>query len=354
MRGLLRGLSRQAGQAPGTVGGPRAPAAGPVRLRTLVYTADACEARDQPDAQACFAAVREGAVTWINVDGLHDAQVLQAVGARFGLHPLVLEDIANPSQRPRCESTEAYLFLTLKMLRPDPSGDGLLAEQVSLIVLPGVVVTFQEAPGDVFDPVRERIRTGAGRVRAAGADYLAYALLDAVVDQYFVLLEAASEQAQALEEAALGGDPVDFVRALQARKRELIALRRAVWPLREVLTALERTEPRVFEPATRPYLRDLYDHTIQAIDAVEVLRDVFAGVQDLHMTHVSNRMNEIMKVLTMIATVFIPLGFLAGVYGMNFERMWPVEAAWGFPALLGVMAALGLGMVVWFRRKRWL
>jgi magnesium transporter len=293
-------------------------------------------------------------VSWIDVTGVHDVDLVARVGEILGIHPLVLEDIVNTHQRPKAEVYDRHLFVVLKMIRYDVEESRVDAEQVSLILGSHYVVTFQERPGDVFEPIRERIRTGKGRVRKSGPDYLAYALMDVVVDHYFLTLEALEDQLEDLEEALLDHPGPELLQTIHDLKRVMITLRKGVWPLRELALSLERSESELIAPTTRPYLRDVYDHSIQVIDTVETFRDVLSGYLDIYLTSVSNRMNEIMKVLTIMASIFIPLTFIAGMYGMNFEYMPELRWRWAYPTLWGVMAALGGGMVYLFRRKRWL
>jgi magnesium transporter len=293
-------------------------------------------------------------VTWINVDGLHQVDVLEKLGNCYGLHSLVLEDILTTDQRPKMEDYGNYLYVVLQMIHDRGKGNRLEAEQVSLILGPNFLFSFQESPGDVFDPIRERLRSGKGRVRRMGADYLAYALLDAVVDYYFVILEKLGERIEVLEEILVTHPQTETLQEIHRLKREMIFLRKAVWPLREVISGLERGESSLVQKATQIYLRDVYDHVIQVMDSVETFRDMLSGMLDIYLSSISNRMNGIMKVLTVIATVFMPLTFLAGVYGMNFKYMPELEWRWGYPAVWCVMILVGMLMLLTFKKKRWL
>ncbi|MBI2304752.1 MAG: magnesium/cobalt transporter CorA [Chloroflexi bacterium] len=294
------------------------------------------------------------AVTWINVDGLHQVEVLEKLGDHFGLHPLVLEDILNTDQRPKIDDYGGFLYIVLRMLNEDGRGDGIDTEQVSVILGPSFVISFQEREGDVFDPVRQRIRTGKGRIRKLGADYLAYSLLDSVVDNYFGILERLGEEIEVLEDELVTNPTRNTLHTLHRLKREMILLSRAVWPLREVISALERAESPLVKESTAIYLRDVYDHTIQVIDTIETYRDMLSGMLDIYLSSISNRMNEVMKVLTIIATIFIPITFVAGIYGMNFKYMPELEWPWAYPAVLFVMLAAAGSMLLYFRGKRWL
>jgi len=293
------------------------------------------------------------AVTWVHIDGLQDVHLLEQMGNVFDLHPLTLEDILNTEQRPKSEDHADYLFIVLRLFHED-AGGSLIAEQVSIVFGPNWLISLQEKEGRLFDPIRERLRNEKGRLRKAGADYLAHALLDTIVDGYFVILDKLGEKIENLEEALVGRPSPETLRAIQALKREMIFLRKSVWPLREMIGALGRSDsPLIREPSVI-YFRDVYDHAVQVIDTIETYRDMLSGMLDIYLSSISNRMNEIMKVLTIIATVFMPLTFLAGVYGMNFKHMPELEWPWGYFSLWGVMIVIAVFMLIAFRRKKWL
>ena len=270
------------------------------------------------------------------------------------MHPLVLEDILNTGQRPKLEDFDEYVFVVLKMFRYGDQVDGMGIEQISLILGPSFVISFQEEPGDVFDLVRGRIRESKGRIRKMGADYLAYALLDALVDSYFVVLERVGEKVEFLEEELVSDPRPETLQAIHNLKRDMLFLRKSVWPLREVVGALVRGEPSLFGESITVYLRDVYDHSIQVIDTIETFRDMVSGMLDIYLSSVSNRMNEVMKVLTIIATIFIPLTFITGLYGMNFKHMPELAWRWGYPMVWAVMLTVVVLMLFYFRRKKWL
>jgi magnesium transporter len=293
-------------------------------------------------------------VTWINVDGLHEVDIIDKIGRNFGIHPLTLEDIVNTGHRPKAEDFEDYDFVVLKMLTYDEDKNHISAEQVSFILGPHYLISFQETEGDVFDFVRERIRKAKGRIRKSGCDYLAYALIDAIVDHYFLVLEKMGEQIELLEEDLLGDTQAGTLQSIHHLKREMIFFRKQVWPIREILSTLMKEEASLIQETTRIFIRDLYDHTIQVMDTIESFRDVLSGLQDLYLSTVSNRMNEVMKVLTIMATIFIPLTFIAGIYGMNFEYMPELKWPWAYPALWILLVAIFLSMIFWFKRKKWL
>ncbi len=293
-------------------------------------------------------------VTWININGLHNVDIIEKVGRHFDIHPLTLEDVVSTGQRPKVEDFENYLFVVLKMLSFDESTGHISSEQISLILGKHYLFSFQEQAGDVFDQVRQRIRQAKGRIRRSGCDYLAYALTDAVVDHYFGVLEKLGEKIEDLEEELLKEPTLKTLQTIHSLKREILYFRKQVWPLREVLSALVKDQSNLIEDMTQVFLRDVYDHTIQVIDTIESLRDVLSGLQDLYLSTISNRMNEVMKVLTMMATIFIPLTFIAGIYGMNFEYMPELKWKWSYPVLWGVLVAIFVSMLIWFKRKRWL
>ena len=293
-------------------------------------------------------------VTWINVSGIHDVDLISALGKQFGLHPLTMEDIVNTAQRPKAEEFERYIFLVLKMASYNEEQKLIEMENISLVLGEGWVLSFQERPGDVFRPVRDRIRSGKGRLRKCKADYLAYALTDAVVDEYFVILEQLGEYIEELEDDIVVTPQMPQLQSVYRLKRNVLMLRKSVWPLREEIGAIEKSESPLIAATTRPFLRDLYDHTIQVIDMVETHRDILGNMHDTYLSSVNNRMNDIIKVLTIIATIFIPLTFVAGVYGMNFQYMPELKWAWGYPAVLLFMAMIALGMIVYFKRRKWI
>ncbi len=299
-------------------------------------------------------------VTWINIDGLHETGIIEKIGKHFEVHPLVLEDILTTDQRPKMEDFEKYTFIVLKMIRYDEGKNEITSEQISIILGMNYVISFQELEGDTFDHIRDWIRTGKGRLRRMGSDYLSYALLDSIVDHYFTVLERLGEKIEEMEDVVLGDPTPESLQTIHALKREMTQMRKSVWPLREVVNRLERSESPLIQDSTKPYLRDVYDHTIQVIDTIETYRDLLSGLLDLYLSSISNRMNEVMKVLTIIATIFIPLTFIAGIYGMNFSpsaSRWNMpELNWrfGYPAVLFLMLLIGFSMTLYFRRKKWL
>ncbi len=295
-----------------------------------------------------------GCVQWLDIVGVHDPDKMRQIGERYKLHPLVMEDIMNTGQRPKAEFSDDYIFITLKMIMRDKVGTGTKMEQVSLVVGDGWLITFQEEEGDLFEILRDRIRQDKGRVRKADADYLAYALIDAIVDNYFLVLEEFGDRIEALESILMSGQSHGQLANLQVIKREIINLRKSIWPLREVVNNFLKAESGLIAKDTRPYLHDLYDHCIQIIDTIESYRDIVGGMQDLYLSVVNNKMNEIMKVLALISTIFLPMTLVAGIYGMNFKDMPELEASWGYPAAMTIMLVIGLSMFFLFKRRNWL
>jgi len=354
MRKLIRRTSRKAGLPPGSLVHVGERTVDKTQISVLDYAADHIEEAVLASADQCVAFKDKPTVTWINIIGLHDVDVLQRIGECYGIHPLVLEDILNTQQRPKVEDFDDYLFVVLKMIDLDPETKEIAAEQISLVIGDNFVLSFQEAPGDVFENVRERLRSGRRRIRERGTDYLGYALLDAVVDHYFVVLEALGNHIEDLEGELVEEPDRETLHSIYTLKRELIYLRRSVWPLREVLSFLSRGEARLVQQETIAYLRDVYDHTIQVIDTIESFRDIIGGMHDTYLSSLSNRMNEVMKVLTIFASIFIPLTFFAGIYGMNFDYMPELHWRYGYPTLLSIMFLATMGMLVYFRRRKWL
>ncbi|HHS51224.1 MAG TPA: magnesium/cobalt transporter CorA [candidate division Zixibacteria bacterium] len=325
-----------------------------IEISTIEFDAEKIAERKIADIAECAGLRDSESIAWIDFNGVHDTKTLTQVGEMFGLHPLVLEDIANIGQRPKADIFTDYVFIVAKMFRANGEDGEIIHEQVSFILGKNYLLSFQEMSGDVFEPVRQRLRQGLGRVRTNGADYLLYALLDAIVDGYFVVLERFGEKIETLEERLLE-DPNEQIRAeLHAAKREMIFIRKAIWPMREVLASLARERTGLVAESSEIYIRDLYDHIIQVMDTVETHRDMVSGLLDTYLSSLSNKMNEVMKVLTIFASIFIPLTFIAGVYGMNFEFMPELAWKWAYFGVWGVMAGVAVALLIFFRRKKWL
>ena len=354
MQRLIKKRSHKAGLPPGTLVHVGERKAEKVKIRILDYDEAQFEEKEAKTIEESFPFKDKPTVTWINIDGLHEVEIIEKLGSHFGLHPLLLEDILNTDQRPKMEDYGDYIFVVLKMLYSGENKDEIEAEQVSLILGSNFVISLQEREGDIFDPVRDRIRKSKGRIRKTGSDYLAYALLDAIVDNYFLILENVGEKIEETEEQLATNPNPETLQLIHALKKEMIFLRKSIWPLREMVSGLERCESSLIHESTGAYLRDVYDHTIQIIDTVESYRDMISGMLDIYLSSISNKMNEVMKVLTIFASIFIPLTFVAGLYGMNFEFMPELKWHWGYFALLGFMAVIGISLVFYFRRKKWL
>lgn len=340
------------GRSPGEVHADEVAHHEPPHLSAFVYDQGELVERDGVNVEEALALVDDDKLTWINVDGLGEFDVLEALWERFDVHPLVREDIINVTQRPKFEEYEHTDYLVVQMVQQRGT---LHAEQVSIVIGEGWLLTFQETIGDVFDPVRDRLRKGKPRIRSGGSDYLAYALLDAVIDGFFPVLEHYGIHLEELEEEAIREPSGDTINAIYQLKRELLGLRRALWPLREAITAMTRTEgSELITRETRTFLRDAYDHVVRLMDMVETYRELASSLTDLYYSTLSHKMNEVMKVLTIVATIFIPLTFVAGLYGMNFENMPELGWRYGYFASLGLMGAIALAMVVMFRRRGWI
>jgi magnesium transporter len=328
---LVERTSKKVGLPPGALVHIGEKKADKAKITIIDYDEAQFQEKDVETIEECFPLKDKPTVTWINVDGLHQAEILEQIGGCLGVHPLVLEDILNTGQRPKMEDFDDYVFVVLKMLSSDRNK--ITSEQISIVLGPDFVVSFQEREGDV---------------------YLAYALLDSVVDNYFIFLEKLGDEIEFLEEELVTNPTTETLQTIHDLKTEMVFLRKSVWPLREIISGLERGGSALIQESTLIYLRDVYDHTIQVIDTVETFRDMVSGMLDIYLSSISNRMNEVMKVLTIVATIFIPLTLIAGIYGMNFQYMPELGWRWGYPMVWLIMLAIGALMLVYFRRKRWL
>jgi magnesium transporter len=323
-----------------------------VSIRVMDFGPEACRVRRPRTIEDTFALRDSTTTSWIDIEGLHDTELLNKFGSHFGLHPLVLEDILNTHQRPKLEEYEDYLYVVLRMLALSPDGS-VRSEQVSIVIGRSFLATFQEISGDVFDPVRKRIEQGGGRLRRMGTDYLAYALMDAIVDNYFEVLGKTAERIEQVEQAVADRPlPADLAQIHELR-RELVYLRRNIWPLREVAAALLRTDSQLVHDETRVYFRDFHDHVLQVVESLDNFRDVLASLHDLYVSAIGNRTNEVIRVLTIISTIFVPLTFLAGVYGMNFDVLPELHWQQGYLYFWLVSIVVVIGLVVFLRRRGW-
>lgn len=345
-------LSRKAGLPPGSlvhIGKKRlvTPA-----ISLINFSADFLEERNLDSITEATGYLEKDTVTWINVDGVHDVGLMNEIGELFNLHPLLLEDLLNTEHRPKTEILNNCLFVTLKMLGMDATSLNVVSEQISFVLTSKYLISFQEQRGDIFDPVRERIRTGKGKVRTKGNDYLLYTLIDAIVDNYYLVVENLSERIDSLEEHVEQEVNGHSLHTIQLFKRQLLTLKKSIYPLREAVSALER-ETEIITVDTSKYFRDVYDHTIHIIESVESHRDAISGLKDLYVSELSNRMNNIMKVLTVISTIFIPLTFITGLYGMNFDNIPELHWQYGYFSVWALMIMITLIMVAYFRWKKW-
>lgn len=354
MFGIKKGARKKIGSSPGTLIHVGEKKAERIFIRLMRYDEKNIEEKEFETIEECYPYIGDDGITWVNIDGLHDIDVIKKIGENRNVHPLVLEDILNTHQPTKMDDFDDYLFIITKMFSYDPENNNMEMEQLSLILGKNYVITFQEHRGDIFNPVRERIRTQKGRIRKMGADYLAYALMDIIVDYYFVILDKIGEKIEALEDIVISEPRPDILETIHYLKKDIIFLRKSVWPLREMIMSMERNELNLIEEKTTIFFRDLYDHTIQVIETIETFRDLLSGMQDLYLSSISNKMNEIMKVLTIIATIFIPITFIAGIYGMNFKFMPELDWPWGYPLVWLTILITCVLMILYFKRKKWL
>jgi magnesium transporter len=353
MHARKTGRAKKAGLPPGTpvyIGQPKVEQ---IHCRAYRYNATTFETLS-PSSTECAHLRRDGTRLWLDVVGLHDIEAIRALADGFQLHPLTLEDILNTQQRPKAEEYDGYLYLVLRMLTFNPERRCIESEQVSLILGSDFVISFQEREGDVFEPVRERLRSAQSRLRTRGADFLAYSLLDAIVDHYFVVLEHVGDHIESLEMQLIAQADGELLQSLQTWRHALLEFSHAVWPLREAIGWLTRGETPLIHEETRLYLRDVYDHLMYVIENLTTYREMLGNLVELHLSAMSNRLNEVMKALTIIATIFMPLSFIVGIYGMNFEYMPELRWKWGYPAVLTLVFCIAGGLILYFRRKGWL
>ena len=346
--------SKKAGLSPGTLIHIGEKKIEKVKITLIDYDSKNLLEKELEHVEESFPFKDEPTDTWLNITGLHDIEIIEKIGIYFNIHPLVMEDILNTGQRPKLEDYEDYLYIVFKMLFYDMDENMVKSEQISIILSKNYLISFQEIEGDVFKPLRERIRKGKGRIRKMGSDYLAYALIDATVDQYFMILEKFGEEIESLEEELLVNPTSETYQTIHNMKREMIYLRKNIWPMREIAGGLRKGESDFISDAAGIFFADIYDHVIQIIDTIESFRDILSGMLDLYLSTISNKMNEVMKVLTIIATLFIPLTFIAGVYGMNFKYMPELEWRWGYLGIWILMGFVAILLVFYFKKKKWI
>ncbi|MBU4245954.1 MAG: magnesium/cobalt transporter CorA [Nanoarchaeota archaeon] len=361
MSRILKKMSKKAGLMPGSLIYLGDKSNAPVKITVFYYNEKKFQEREVRNVEDCFKYKEKTTITWINIDGIHRPDIVESIGKHYKIHPTILEDIMSAMQRPKAEIFDSHIFIVLNMLSYTDSEKKITSEQVSIILGKNFVISFQEGlEGDVFDSLRERIRAGTGHIRKAGADYLAYSLMDAVIDNYFIVLEKMGDETEVFEERLMKEPKHETLYNIHRLKREMLFMRKSVWPLRDMVGILLRGESRLISASTRIYLRDLYDHTVRIIDTVETYRDMLSGMIDLYLSTMSNKMSEVMKILTIIATIFIPLTFIVGVYGMNFNtgaspfNMPELNWYWGYAAVWVVMIAITISMLAYFRKRKWL
>jgi len=349
-----RRRSSQVGLPPGTAiyVGERKPEK--TRIWVLDYDKRQYIAKELEEVEECVKYKESAPMTWIRVVGLHQVEILERLGVCLGFHPLVVEDILNTTQRPKIEDYGEYLFIVIKNVSYDEDTLEVIAKQISIVLGSNFVVSLQETEEAIFEPILERIRNKRGKIRQMHSDYLAYALLDAIVDNYFSVIEKFSSKIELLEDELVEDPTQKTLNEIHHLKRDMIVLRKSIWPIREVISHLDRGQFSLINENTKIYIRDLYDHTIQVMETVETYRDMLSGMLDIYLSSVSNRMNEVMKVLTVITTIFIPLSLSAGIYGMNFQFMPELGIPWSYPVILIVMIIIGVLMIAMFRKKKWL
>lgn len=354
IRGMFRGSSTIAGLPPGQAVYTGIRKDTPFKISAFVYTENHLEEKEDISFDDIKTSHQNNQFLWLNVEGIHHVEQVKQICEHYEIHPLTLEDILSVEQRPKIEDTDQYIYTAVRMLQFDPKTRKTVTEQVSILLLDNILLTFQERPGDTFEAVRNRLRAGKGRIRKEGSDYLFYALLDTIVDHYFVVLEKFGDQLEDIEERILRiGQKRDF-EVLYELKREMIHVRRSVWPLREVISRLERDDLKLIKKSTRIFIRDVYDHTIQAIDSVETYRDFISSLSDLYQSIISNKMNQVMKTLTIISVIFIPLTFIAGLYGINFQNVPEFQWEYGYAYFWALLISAATFTLYIFKRKKWL
>ncbi len=323
-------------------------------IESFDYTETTINEQELTNIEDVFSYKSTESTTWININGLNYIDEIEKIGNHYDLHPLILEDIVNTSQRPKIDEYEDYIFIILKMLYYDKD-ENIVSEQVSMVLGDNYVLTFQEAEGDVFDTVRDRLRQSKGRIRNLGSDYLLYALIDAVVDHYYIVNETMGNKVEDLEDLLFEGIIKEHLnKQVLDLKKELLKVRRVIFPLREIISRIEKSDHKLIKKKTIQFYRDIYDHIIQLSDTIDIYREMIFSLMDMYMTSISNKMNEVMKVLTIMATIFIPLTFIAGIYGMNFDHMPELHYEYSYYILWAVMVIVFLAMLYYFKRKKWL
>ena len=352
---MNKSISKKAGLPPGAlihIGSRKAKTA---KITVLDYNLEECNTIVCQSVEEAFSYRDKDSVSWINVDGLHNVDILSALGENFGLHPLLIEDVLNTKHRPKYEDFEDYIFVTLKMIGINKDNSTIVSEQVSIALGYNWVISFQEREGDILSPLRQRIHSNKGPIRKRGADFLFYRIIDCIVDNYYFVSEFYGGLTEALEEKVLDLPNEESLKEIQNLKKQIMAFKKSVAPLREAMSRLNKDDNNeLIKDETYRYLNDVYDHVIQINDSIETLREVVSGIMDLYLTGVSNKMNQVMQVLTIVATIFIPLTFIAGIYGMNFSNMPELQWEYGYISIWILMISIFILMLIYYRKKKWL
>jgi magnesium transporter len=353
MQNDLRQASIKTGLAPGELVHTGDHVDESIRIRLFRYNEKDWKEKEITSLNELDENIDDSMLSWLNVDGLHDVALIKEIGERYKLHPLLLEDILNTRQRPKVEDFGDYLYIVFKMLAYDEDQENIEAEQISIVVGPNYVVSFQEKEGDLFDGIRERIRTGKGRMRRMHPDYLAYSMLDTTIDHYFVLLEVLYEKIDALSQAILLKQDDRVPREIHALRQQTLTLRKTSWPVRQLLEQLQKSESPLVDESTTPYLRDAWDHTVRVTEAVDSIQDMQSNAMETYLSLTNQKTNQVMRFLTVVATIFMPLTFITSVYGMNFDHMPELHWHYGYFGIWGVVIVTGVGMYMYFRKKKW-
>lgn len=349
----LKKTSGKAGLSPGTIVHIGEKRTEKIRIRVMDYDNDQIQEKEISNIEECFPFKEAPTVTWINIDGLHEIELIEKIGNYFDVHSLILEDIVHTATRPKIEEFDNYIFIVFKMLYHDKDADEILDEQFSIILGTNFVISFQEREGTIFDPLRERLRAAKSRIRKKGPDYLTYALIDSVVDNYYIILEKLGDEIDLLDEALFSTISEEMFQRIHEMKQKLVGLRKSIAPLREILSTIKNDNFSAIDESTLIFFKDVYDHINQIQETTDIYRELVTGLHDTFLTNVNNKMNEIMKTLTITATIFIPLTFIAGIYGMNFKYMPELEWRWGYFSIWAVMIGVVGVMFFHFKRKKW-
>lgn len=354
MSKILKKRIKKIGLPPGSLVHTGDKGIGSIKISLFDYDANNLIEKKDASLKECLIHLGTPSNTWINIHGIDDSVAIETIGRHFGLHPLLLEDIMSSGQQSKIDNYKDTIYIVVRRLIYNEQKQETEDEQVSLILGKNFVISFLESHNNVFTPIRERLHNSKSRLRQRGSDYLCYSLIDCLVDNYFLILEKVDDKLEALEEELFQKPTPKTLQRMHHTKREIVLLRRAIWPMREVISSFRRMESPLLQDSTKLYIQDVYDHTIQAIDTIESFRDITSGMLDIYLSNLSQRMNEIMKVLTIVATIFVPLTFIASLYGMNFKYIPELGWEWGYPSVLGVMFIISISMLYYFRRKGWI